>query len=94
MIGDRGRSTVQLGDVLLISGSGVRNLDTNALLDLCRVGKGQRDQTLSVLRDNSDGLFIPYQSRIQIQRNRPAVVAGMDRVYKNLLKVLHSINLY
>lgn len=59
-----------------------------ATRDLYRVGKAQRDQILSVLRDNSDRLFIPYQVAYEFQRNRLAVIAGIDSVYKNLAKSL------
>ncbi len=65
--------------------TGTIALDTNALLDLYRVGREQREQILSVLRDNSDRIFVPYQVALEFQRDRLTVLEEIDTVYAKIL---------
>jgi PIN like domain len=60
-------------------------LDTNALLDLYRVGREQREEILSVLRDSRERLFVPYQVSFEFLRRRLDVVAGIEAAYESIL---------
>ncbi|MEV0669901.1 PIN domain-containing protein [Mycobacterium sp. NPDC050441] len=67
--------------------NGTIALDTNALLDLYRVGKQQRTEILGVLAAFSDRLFIPYQVALEFQRSRLNVVRDNGAIYDKLAGV-------
>jgi PIN like domain len=60
--------------------------DANALLDLYRVNKDQREEILVVLKSVSDRIFIPYQAAWEFHNNRLSVVRGNHDVYNSVLK--------
>jgi|SRR5271166_1402897 len=68
--------------------TGTIALDTNVLLRLYRVGREQREEILSVLRDNRDRIFVPYQVALEYQRNRLDVLADIDSIYSKILSGL------
>ncbi|WP_157900600.1 PIN domain-containing protein [Mycobacterium rhizamassiliense] len=66
--------------------TGTIAFDTNVLLDLYRVGREQREEILSVLRDSRDRLFVPYQVCFEFLRRRLDVISGIDAVYGEILE--------
>jgi PIN like domain len=68
--------------------TGTIALDTNVLLRLYRVGRQQREEILSVLRDNRDRIFVPYQVALEYQRNRLDVLADIEATYRKILERL------
>ncbi|BDY31447.1 PIN domain-containing protein [Mycolicibacterium mageritense] len=70
-----------LGEILK---TGTIALDTNALLDLYRVGNQQRNEILNVLDAVRDRLFIPYQVALEYQRGRLGVVRDSGAIYDKL----------
>src|SRR6478752_3274860 len=60
--------------------------DANALLDLYRVNKDQREEILVVLKGVSDRIFIPYQAAWEFHNKRLSVVRGNHDVYNSVLK--------
>lgn len=64
--------------------TGTIALDANALLDLYRVNRDQREEILAVLTDVSDRLFIPYQAAYEFQKNRLKVVADNYAAHEKL----------
>jgi len=64
--------------------TGTIAFDTNVLLDLYRVGRGQREQILQVLADVRDRIFIPFQVAHEFQKKRLDVVLENEAVYSKL----------
>ncbi|BBY62096.1 PIN-like domain-containing protein [Mycolicibacterium helvum] len=64
--------------------TGTIALDANVMLDLYRVGHGQREQILDVLQKVKERLFIPYQAALEFQRNRLEVAFKMQQLVKTL----------
>ncbi|WP_049743264.1 PIN domain-containing protein [Mycolicibacterium goodii] len=64
--------------------SGTIAVDTNALLDLYRVGKPQRTEILGVLKAVRERLFVPYQVALEFHRNRLNVVRDTGVIYDKL----------
>ncbi|UNC03020.1 DUF4935 domain-containing protein [Mycolicibacterium boenickei] len=65
--------------------TGTISLDTNALLDLYRVNREQRDDILEVISSVKNRLFIPYQVALEFQRNRLKVVHDTASAYDKIL---------
>jgi len=68
--------------------TGTIAFDTNVLLDLYRVGNGQRKQILQVLRDVRERIFIPYQVAYEFQRSRLGVAVETEKLYDRLLNAI------
>ena len=65
--------------------TGSVSFDTNVLLDLYRVGRDQREEILTLLRNISDRIWIPYQVGKEYQTRRLDAVADNDRAYDSLV---------
>jgi hypothetical protein len=59
--------------------------DANALLDLYRVNKDQREEILAVLEGVSGRIFIPYQVAWEFHKNRLSAVRSNQAIYTTLL---------
>jgi ribosomal protein L29 len=65
--------------------SGTIALDANAMLDLYRVGKNQREQIISVLEAVRDRIFVPYQAALEFHQNRLSTAGTNVSVYEKIL---------
>ncbi|AFP39222.1 PIN domain-containing protein [Mycolicibacterium smegmatis] len=70
--------------------TGTIALDTNALLDLYRVSRDERDDILDALSQVKDRLFLPYQVALEFQRNRLNVVQATSAIYNKFLGKLSA----
>ncbi|WP_301120581.1 PIN domain-containing protein [Mycolicibacterium fortuitum] len=73
------------GTVSEILKTGTIAFDTNALLQLYRVNRQERDDILDVISRVKDRLFIPYQVALEFQRNRLKVVHDTASAYDKIL---------
>lgn len=64
--------------------TGTIALDANALLDLYRVNREQREEIMSVLRKVQDRIFVPYQAAFEFQKNRIKVVHDNEAAHAKL----------
>ncbi|MFJ8857046.1 PIN-like domain-containing protein [Streptomyces sp. NPDC102451] len=63
---------------------GMIALDANVLLAPYRVDSDARKQIFDILTQLKDRLWVPYQAGYEFFKNRPAVMAGEDKVYQSL----------
>ncbi|MFF9574268.1 PIN-like domain-containing protein [Streptomyces rubiginosohelvolus] len=63
---------------------GIIALDANVLLAPYKVDADARKQIFGILTQLKDRLWAPYQAGYEFFKNRPAVMAGEDKVYQNL----------
>lgn len=60
-------------------------VDTNVLLQLYRVPKASRDETVAVLRAFGSRLWIPFHVALEFQRNRLKVIAAERKALEGVL---------
>ncbi|WP_328538990.1 PIN-like domain-containing protein [Streptomyces sp. NBC_00344] len=63
---------------------GLIALDANVLLAPYKVDSDARKQIFEILTHLKDRLWVPYQAGYEFFKNRPAVMAGEDKVYQSL----------
>ncbi|MFF6892144.1 PIN-like domain-containing protein [Streptomyces microflavus] len=59
-------------------------LDANVLLAPYKVDSDSRRQIFEILTQLKDRLWVPYQAGYEFFKNRPAVMAGEEKVYQSL----------
>ncbi|WP_329453705.1 PIN domain-containing protein (plasmid) [Streptomyces sp. NBC_01724] len=63
---------------------GIIALDANVLLAPYKVDGDARRQIFDILTQLKDRLWVPYQAGYEFFKNRPAVMAGEEKVYQSL----------